>query len=197
MLNLVLLLVNMANLFTIPLDCLKGAIRDAISKQCRCNTQEAVAALDVLFEEGEWFAWLDSLHPQAYFTEFNGHGVDIYAVDAAADDITQSFAAGFGRGLLFTCANGCQPFGNTVCRCNQEVAAATGGVADLVIEDSSVRIWLSAGFLQNGIEGRVEQAGNQAGGCVVTARGFAFVPASGLEFKPGGVNVQHGVQFQE
>src|SRR6266496_4181574 len=134
MLILVLLLVNMANLFTIPLDCLKGAIRDAISKQCRCNTQEAVAALNMLLEEGEWFAWLDGFHPQAYFTEFNCHGIDIYGVDAAADNIAQSLAAGFGCWLLFTSAYSGQSFGDTMGRCNQEVAAATGGIADFEVE---------------------------------------------------------------
>src|SRR6266571_2154206 len=59
MLILVLLLVIATNLFTIPLYRLKSAIWYAISKQCRSRTQQAIAALNMLLEEGERFARFD------------------------------------------------------------------------------------------------------------------------------------------
>src|SRR5436189_1461850 len=105
----------------------------------------------MLFKKREWFARLDGFHPQTHLAQFHGHRIDVYAVDTATNNITQGFAPRFGRWFLFACANGCQSFGNTVRCSNQEVAAATGGIADLEVENSSLRVWPGAGFIQDGI----------------------------------------------
>src|SRR5689334_21455477 len=103
----------------------------------------------MLFQIRKRFARLNSFHPQAHLAQFYGHGVDVYAVDAASNHITQCLAPRFWRWLLFSSANGSQSFGNSMCCCDQEVSTTTGGIADLEVEDSSFGIRFSAGFIQH------------------------------------------------
>src|SRR5438046_1273843 len=102
----------------------------------------------MLLKKRKWFARFDGFHPQAHLAQFNSHRIDVYTIDAATNDITQGLAPGFGRWFLFASAYGCQSFGDTMGCCNQEVTAATGGIANLEAEDSDLRVWLGAGFIQ-------------------------------------------------
>lgn len=153
MLFLVLLSIITTNLLIVPRNCFKSAIWYAISEQCRCNPQQAITTLDMLFQEGERFPWLDRFHPQIDLAEFDGHGVDVYTIDAATNDVTQGLAPGFRRWLLFACANGSKTLGDAMSGSNEKVAAAAGGITDFEVENGVFWIGFGAGFIENGIKG--------------------------------------------
>ena len=47
----------------------------------------------MVIEEGERFARLHRFEPEADFgTQFDGHGVDVHAIDAMADDFAEGVA---------------------------------------------------------------------------------------------------------
>src|SRR5207249_11243182 len=50
-------------------------------------TNERVARFHVVVEEGERGAEGEAVEPEADFGEFDGHGVEVYAVDAAFEDL--------------------------------------------------------------------------------------------------------------
>src|SRR5262245_28988696 len=73
----------------IAFDRLEGVIGDAIFEQRRSGADQAVAALNAMVEERQGLARFQSFHPQADLAQFDGHGVDVRAVDAMADHIAQ------------------------------------------------------------------------------------------------------------
>ena len=54
---------------------------------------------DVRVEEGEGASGLEGFHPEADLAQLDGHGVEVYAVDAAADDVAQRALDLWGAGL--------------------------------------------------------------------------------------------------
>ena len=90
-----------------------------------------------------------------------------------------------------------QVLGHPLGRGDQEVAAAAGRVADLQVEQGLLGIGLVQGFLDDRIEGRVEQAVDQRGGRVVAAGRLPLVPRGyGQDERPC-VCVDAGVQLEE
>src|SRR6266487_1413096 len=80
---------------------------------------------------------------------------------------------------------------------NEEVPTATGGIADFEIEDGFFRIGFNAGFIEDRVEGGVEQADDQAGGRVVAAGRLALVAAGRVEFEGRRIDMQDGVKFEQ
>jgi len=94
------------------------------------------------------FARLDRLHPQAHLTELDRHRVDVDAVDASTDHVAKCML-NFARAWLVLAGTNCrQPLGHTSRSRDEEVARATGRIADLQIEDGSFGIGSLAGFVE-------------------------------------------------
>jgi len=119
-----------ADLLVIALDGLEGVVGDAALHQGRGGSEQAVAAADVMFQEGQRPAGLQGLQPEVDFAQFHGHGVDVHAVDAPADHVAQGVLDGFGCGFVLAGADGGESLGDAVGGGDEEVAAAAGGVAD-------------------------------------------------------------------
>jgi hypothetical protein len=85
--------------------------------------------LDVVLEERQGLAGFEGFEPEVDFAEFDGHGVDVDAVEAAPDDVAEGLADGL-RGGFVAGADGGEAAGHPVGGGDQEVVAAAGGVAD-------------------------------------------------------------------
>src|SRR5205085_10519213 len=140
------------------------------------SAYERVAALHVVVEEGERGTEREAVEPEADFGEFDGHGVEVDAVDAAFEDTAleqvevgelahvDAYALALHFGLDVTAClgqlvddrvplEGSQKTGHLVGDVfhgfDQEVTAAHGGVEHLEVEKSLVELLaeLFVGFL--------------------------------------------------
>jgi hypothetical protein len=133
----------------IALNWLKGAIWDTISQQRGGGTKQTVAALDVPLEKRKWFSRFNCFHPQIDLAELDGHGVEVYAVDTATNDVAQGLAPRFRWRLFLTNANGGQFPGDAMGCGNEEVPTATGGITNFETEDGFLWIGLATGFIED------------------------------------------------
>jgi hypothetical protein len=104
-------------------------------------------------EEGKWLAGLERLHPQGHLAELDGHLVDIHAVDAPADHVTEGAAHRLGGRFLVACSDPGQAPGNAVGRGDEKVPATTGGIADLERQDGGLGIAGLGGLVEHRVEG--------------------------------------------
>lgn len=90
----------------------------------------------MVVEEAEGLAWIDGFEPEGNAAEFDGHGVEIDAVEAATGDLAEGVAVvvgadgavwGFDFGEFF-----CEAAGGG----EEEMAGAAGGVADTQAQES-------------------------------------------------------------
>ncbi len=123
---------------------------------------EGVAGFHVVVEEGERRTEREAVEPEADFGQFDGHGVEVYAVDAAFQDLpfeqvdVGQFAHVYGDFLLFhllldgaarlgqfvedgTPFEGGEEFdhlvGDVVHGFDEEVTAAHGGIKHFEVEE--------------------------------------------------------------
>ena len=69
-----------------------GVVGDAVAEEVvdggvGADSDEAVAGLDVMVEEGEGFAGFERLEPEGDLAEFGRHRVEVDRVEAVADDV--------------------------------------------------------------------------------------------------------------
>ena len=98
--------------------------------ELRGRADEGVAALDVGVEEGQRLAWVQGLQPEGDLRQFDGHRVDVDAVDAAGDDVAERRAERFQGRFRVVLADGGDALGDASGRRDEEVAGAAGRVAD-------------------------------------------------------------------
>lgn len=132
----VLSLHGRTDLLVVALDGLKGLVGDALLQEGRRGAEEAVAALDVVVEEGEGPPGRERFEPEVDLAQFDGHGVDVDAEDAAADHVADGRTDGVGGRLLIARADRRQTLADTVGSRDEEVAGAAGGIADLQVENA-------------------------------------------------------------
>ena len=143
-LPLVELLELAADALSSPVTAAKASSGMPSSSPCGRRADQAVAALDVVVEEAERLAGLERLHPQADLAQLHGHGVDVDAVDAVADDVAQGVPERRrAPGSSSPVRTAGQVAGEAVGGGDQEVAGAAGRVEDLEVERSAspVRLW--------------------------------------------------------
>jgi hypothetical protein len=71
--------------FVVALDGGEGVVGEAGGDEVGGGAEEAVAGADVVVEEAEGLAGIDGLQPEGDAAELDGHGVDVHAVEAAAE----------------------------------------------------------------------------------------------------------------
>ena len=126
----VLLLQGGADLAVVAFDRGEGGVGQAFGEQGGGDAEEGVADADVLVQVGQRLAGFQGFQPERDLGQFGGHGVDVDAVDAAADHAAQRGPHDrVGRlgvaGLL-----GGDPLGDPAGGGDEEVPGAAGGVAD-------------------------------------------------------------------
>ena len=203
LLRLVHLFESAANLLVVAFDGRKRLIGDSLGKQSGCGAEQAVADADVVIEERERLAGFDGFKPKADAAKFGGHGVDVYSVEAVADDIAQGVLVVERRGFAFTLCLGTdigQMLGQPVRRADQEVAGADGRIADLESQDCLFgfrgRLALD-GLFDDGVERRVQQALHERVGRVVGAGGLALIAGDSAEGEDAGGEFHGGVEFEQ
>ena len=132
-LALVALLQRRADLLVVALDGREGLVGEPGGNEFRRRAQQAVADPDVVIEEGERLAGFQGFQPQAHPAQLDGHGVDVHAVEAAADDVAEGGAGGLGAGFLLAGAGRGHAPRQAMGGGDQEVAGADGRVADLEV----------------------------------------------------------------
>lgn len=76
------------------------------------ETDDGIAAFDVVVEETEWFAGNVGFEPESDFAELDSERVQIDAIDAVSDDIADGFAVGGRAWLIIPGADNGQSDGN-------------------------------------------------------------------------------------
>ena len=112
----------------------EGVVGDALFDEFGGGADEAVAALDVVVEEGQGFPWFQRFEPEADFAEFHGHRVEVHAVEASSNHITERMLIQSRRRLAVALGQGsdAREVPGEAMRCaDQEVTGAAGGVTDL------------------------------------------------------------------
>ncbi len=155
----------------------------------------------MVVEKGERFAGFEGFEPESDFAQLDGHGVDVHAVKAVADDIAQGGAVNGGAGFFLAAAHAGEMPRNAVAGANDEVARASGHVANFEAQQRGFlflrRFRLGQALGDDGFERGVEQALDEGIGRVIAATGLAFVAGGNVEFKAAGVGVDARVHFQQ
>ena len=160
----VLLLQGGADLAVVAFDRGEGGVGQAFGEQGGGDAEEGVADADVLVQVGQGLAGFQGFQPERDLGQFGGHGVDVDAVDAAADHAAQrgphDRVGWFGvAGFL-----GGDPLGDPAGGGDEEVPGAAGGVADGEAEQRRDPFFcrsVRAGLVEQGVERGVEQALDQ------------------------------------
>ena len=167
-----------ATLRSSPSIGVKAASGQAFGQQRGGDAEQGVADADVLVEVGQRLAGFQRFQPERDLGQFGGHGVDVDAVDAAADDSAQRCPDhGVGRLGLAGFLGG-DALGDPAGGGDEEVAGAAGGVADGDVQqrrDSFLGGRVGAGLVEQRVERGVEQALDQRGRRVVGAGLLALV----------------------
>ena len=120
-----------AHVSVVALQGLERVVGQARFDQLRGRPEQAVADPDVVVEEGERLPGLEGLEPEAHAAELGGHGVDVHAVQAPADDVAQGVLVKERRRLALArrvCANSGEMPGEAMCRADEEMARTDGGI---------------------------------------------------------------------
>ena len=107
--------------FVVAGEGLEGVVGQAVGEDARGGAEEAVAALDVVIEEGERFAGLGGFEPKGDFAQLDGHGIHVHAVEAVADDFAQGVAELVGRRLFVAGAEDGEPSREAMASGDEEV----------------------------------------------------------------------------
>ena len=113
------------------------------------------------------FPGLEGFEPEVHAAELGRHGVDVHAVEAAADDVAQGVLVKERRRLALARRVRADPGevpGKSMCRADEEVTGADGGVADLEVEDRPLGLLARLAperCLHHRVERGVEQTLNQ------------------------------------
>ena len=129
-LTLVLLLERGTRFLVVTFDDGVGIFGNTTLDEFGRRAEEAVAAADVVVEKRERFAGFEGFEPKGDFAQLNGHGVDVHAIKAVADDIAQGCAVNGGAGFILAAAHAGEMPRNAVAGTNDEVAGAGGHIAD-------------------------------------------------------------------
>jgi len=181
----------------VALDGRERLVGDTGGEELGGGAEERVSAADVAVEEGEGPAGVEGLQPQRHLAQLDRHRVHVHPVEAAGDDVAQGGAKRLGRGLLLAGPDGGEALGDAVGGGDEEVAGAAGGIADGEVEERPLGIGAGGGLVEQGVEGGVEQAEDEACGGVVAPRRLPLVAGGGLELEDGGVGVQRGVELEQ
>jgi hypothetical protein len=84
----------------------------------------------VVIEEAEGLAGIDGFQPEGDAAEFDGHRVDVHAVEAAAGDFAEGVAVVVGADGTVGGAEFGECFREAAGGGEQEMAGAAGGIAD-------------------------------------------------------------------
>ena len=122
--------------FVVALDGGEGVVGEAGGDEVGGGAEEAVAGADVVVEEAEGLAGIDGLEPEGDAAEFDGHGVDVHAVEAAAGDLAEGVAVVVGADGSVGGAEFGEFFGEAAGGGEEEVAGAAGGIADGEAQES-------------------------------------------------------------
>ena len=194
------LLQRRADLLVVALDGVEGLVGEARGDEFRGGAQQAVADADVVVEEGERFAGFEGFKPEAHAAKLGGHGVNVHAVKAAADNVAEGGTGGLGAWFLLAGPGGGHTPGKAVGRADEKVAGADGRVADFQLQERlrSGGAFLSLdGFGDDRLQGGIEQALHEGVVRVIAAGGLALVPGGGLEFEGPGIGIHDGMQFEK
>lgn len=139
------------------------------------EADDGVAALDVVVEEVERFAWAVGFQPEGDLAELHGEGVEVHAVDAVLDDIAGGLAEGGGAGLVIAGADDGQGEADAAGGGEKDVAGAAGDVGDAEGEEGGGGIGLLEFLRDEVVEGVLEEGLDEDVLGVVGAGGAAFV----------------------
>jgi hypothetical protein len=90
----------------------------------------------VVVEEAEGLAGIDGFQPEGDAAEFDGHGVDVHAVEAAAGDFAEGVAVVVRADGTVGGAEFGEFFREAAGGGEQEVAGTAGGIADCEAQES-------------------------------------------------------------
>lgn len=105
-------------------------VGDATRDKGRRRSEERIADLDVVVEEGQRPAALHRLQPERDLSELRSHRLDVDAVHAAHDDIPHGGVEVRGCEVLALSPDRRQPLGDASRRGDEEVPRPTCGIAD-------------------------------------------------------------------
>ena len=91
-----------------------------------------------MVEEGKGLAGLEGLEPEGDLAELDGHGVDVHAVEAVADDVAQGGLVEERGGLGLAIGHGAgarEVSGEAMGGPDEEMTGAAGHVTGLEAED--------------------------------------------------------------
>ena len=165
------------------------------------RAEQAVAAADVVVEKGERFAGFEGFEPEGDFAQLDGHGIDVHAIKAVADDVAQGGLIDARTRFFLAAAHAGEMPRDAVAGANDEVAGAGGHVANFEAQQRGFlflrRLRLGQPLGDDGFERGVEQALDEGIGRVIAAAGLALVASGDVEFEAAGVGVDARVHFQQ
>ena len=175
----VLLLQGGGDLPVVAFDGGEGVVGQALGEQRRRDAEQGVADADVLVQVRQRLAGLHGLQPERDLSQLGGHGVEVHAVDAAADHAAQRSADhGLGRFGLAGFLGG-DPLGDPAGGRDEEVAGAAGGVADGEAPAGprpALPGFRARSLVQQRVQRGVEQALDQRGRRVVGTDSLRSLP---------------------
>ena len=194
---IILLLQGGGDLLVVALQRYKRLVRHPLCEQGRGGPDKRVADLDLGVQEGERTPWVEGFQPQRYLRQLRGERVQVYAIDTAPHYVTQRFADALRWRLRVAGADRGDPLGDPAGGGDEEVAGATGGVADGEREQRRLGVGLAFGAVEHGVECGVEQAVDERGGRVVGTGRLAVVAGRRQQFVDAHLGIPGGHELQQ